>query len=108
MAKVKLRPLNDKLVVKRLEAEDVPCAPILAPGALATDPQVKENRTLVELEHPHAGRMRQPRPAVRFAATGSAAGGPAPMLGEHTDEVLLGLGIAEAELERLRGAGVVS
>ena len=62
----------------------------------------------VELEHPHGGRMRQPRPAVHFAVTGSAAGGPAPMLGEHTDEVLSSLGIAKAELERLREGGVVS
>ena len=100
------RPTRELL--ERLEAEDVPCAPIQAPGALATDPQVEENRMLVELEHPHGGRMRQPRPAVRFAATGATAGGPAPMLGEHTDEILSGLGIAKAELERLRAAGVVS
>ncbi|HZO10025.1 MAG TPA: CoA transferase, partial [Myxococcota bacterium] len=47
------------------------------------------------------------RPAPRFAATPARAGGPAPGLGEHTDEVLAELGLG-AEIAELRAEGVVA
>ena len=51
----------------RLDAEQVPCAPILSREDLLSDPQVAANGLIVEAIHPTAGAMRQPRPAARFA-----------------------------------------
>lgn len=90
---------------ERLGAEQVPCAPILSRDALIDDPQVAANGLLVEYEHPHAGRMREPRPAVRFDMTPAEIRRPAPALGEHTDEILGELGLSAAEIAEARDKG---
>jgi crotonobetainyl-CoA:carnitine CoA-transferase CaiB-like acyl-CoA transferase len=92
---------------ERFEKEDVPHAPLHALEHLHEDPQIVENRTLVESEHPRAGRMREPRPAARFERTPSAIDRPAPAAGEHTDEVLGELGVAAAEIAALRREGAI-
>ena len=92
----------------RLEAEDVPCAPVLSREEVIADAQVAANELIVESDHPQAGRMRQPRPAARFERTPAEIRSPAPLLGEHTDAVLTELGISPAQLAALRAAGVVA
>lgn len=104
-AALKTRPSADW--VERLDAEEVPCAPILSPGEVLNDPQVAANGLLHESEHPQAGRLRQARPAARFEATPSALRSPAPSLGEHTDEVLAELDKMPDEIEAWRSAGLV-
>jgi len=92
----------------RLDAEQVPCAPILNREDLLTDPQIAANALIVESEHPHAGRMRQARPAARFDRTPAELRSPAPLLGEHTEAVLTELGLSLEQLETLRAGGVVA
>lgn len=92
----------------RLDAEQVPCAPILSREELLTDPQIAANALIVESEHPHAGRMRQARPAARFDRTPAELRSPAPLLGEHTETVLTELGLSLEQRETLRAGGVVA
>ncbi len=92
----------------RLDAAQVPCAPILSRTDLFTDPQIAANALIVESDHPHAGRMRQPRPAARFTGTPAELRSPAPLLGEHTDAVLTELGISSEQLAALRTTGAVA
>jgi len=94
--------------LSRLDAEQVPCAPILSREELLTDPQIAANGLIVESTHPHAGAMRQPRPAARFAATPSALRTFAPLLGEHTDTVLAELGLSSTAIEELHTSKVVA
>lgn len=91
----------------RLDAEQVPCAPVLRREDLFTDPQIAANHLIVESEHPTVGRMRQPRPAARFEKTPAELRSPAPRLGEHTEAVLAELGIPEGERISPREHGVV-
>ena len=91
----------------RLSENGVPCAPILAREDIPNDPQVQANELIVESVHPIAGAMREPRPAVRFGATPSTLRRPAPGLGEHTEELLRELGVADDELASLRADGTL-
>jgi crotonobetainyl-CoA:carnitine CoA-transferase CaiB-like acyl-CoA transferase len=92
----------------RLDANEVPCAPILSRDDLFTDPQIAANKLIVESTHPSAGRMRQPRPAARFDATPAELRSFAPILGEHTDSVLAETGLAAEEIALLHSSGVIA
>lgn len=91
----------------RLEAAGVPCAPVLSRSDLPTHPQVVASETLIETEHPHAGPLRQARPAARFEGTPASLRRGAPLLGEHTDELLAELGLGDTEIASLRTEGIV-
>ena len=103
---IKTRTSADWLA--RLDVEQVPCAPILSRTDLLTDPQIAANALIVELDHPQVGRVRQARPAARFDGTPAELRSPAPLLGEHTDEVLTELGLAPEQVAALRTAGAVA
>lgn len=104
-AVIKTRGSAEWLV--RLDAEQVPCAPILSREEVIADPQIAANGLIVESEHPHAGRLRQPRPAARFERTPAGLRTPAPLLGEHTETVLAEIGLSAEQCAELRAAGVV-
>ena len=92
---------------ERLERETVPCAPALTRNEVIEHAQVLASESLVEHDHPIAGRLRQVRPPGRFEATPTRYRRGAPVLGEHTDEVLRELGLSRSEIERLREDGAV-
>ena len=89
-------------LLRLLADAEVPSAPILTRDELLEDPQIAANELIVEDEHPSAGRMRQPRPAARFAETPSSLRTGAPTLGQHSDEVLDEAGVGADEIRRLR------
>jgi formyl-CoA transferase len=51
--------------------------------------------------------MRQPRPAARFEQTPAELRSFAPVLGQHTDEVLREIGLAADEIRGLRQTGII-
>tara|TARA_Y100001934_G_scaffold230298_1_gene277808 strand:+ start:283 stop:1467 length:1185 start_codon:yes stop_codon:yes gene_type:complete len=99
-------PFSMDEVVRRLRGADVPVAPVLDPAQVADDPQVASQNLLREIDHPVAGRVRQPRPTAAWFG-GDVSPGPAPLHGEHTDELLTQLGYDDAAVSELRKAGTV-
>lgn len=96
--------------LQRLEAEDVPCAPVLRRSEMIDHPQIVANEIIHENDHPQAGRLRQARGAARFSRTPPALWGPAPgapLLGQHSVEELKNTGLSETELDHLIAQGVV-
>src|SRR6185312_1305770 len=87
--------------LQRLDAADVPCAPILRRGEILDNEQVVARGLIVEFDQPTVGRVRQPKPAARFAVNEAVIGGPAPRVGEHSREVLRGLGYDESAIDRM-------
>ncbi|MEM6679703.1 MAG: CoA transferase [Pseudomonadota bacterium] len=92
----------------RLTAEDVPCAPVLTRAAMIKHPQVAANGTLVETDHPDAGRIRQARNPARFSATPLAPPRPAARLGADTAAVLVEAGFSETQIAEMLAAGVAT
>ena len=90
-----------------LDDAGVPCAPVLTRKQMISHPQVEASGIVVEHDHPHAGRLRQARPAARFEGTPTAIRNGAPLLGEHTHDVLGELGYSEAEIEAMVEARVL-
>ena len=86
----------------------VPTGAINTIDRVVSHPQVVARGSLVECDHPVAGRVRSVGPPVRMSDTPGSVRTPAPLLGEHTDEVLsTRLGLTATDLERLRAAGVI-
>jgi len=83
-----VRPFTRDDLLVNLEAQGVPCAAILTRREMLDHPQIAANKTLVEYEHPVAGRLRQARAAAVFSGTPATELSPAPALGEHTAAVL--------------------
>ncbi|MDP7546614.1 MAG: CoA transferase [Alphaproteobacteria bacterium] len=90
-----------------LDEAGVPCAPVLTRKQMIQHPQVEASGIVVEHDHPHAGRLRQARPAARFEGTPTAIRNGAPLLGEHTYDVLGELGYGEAEIGAMVEAGIL-
>ena len=92
----------------RLDAESVPCAPVLSRAEAIEHEQIRANELIRELEHPVVGTIRQPRPAARFDETPSDIQRHAPSLGEHTEEILRQeLNLDSEEIEKLRSGGTI-
>lgn len=91
----------------RLELESVPFSPLGRPESIHLDPQVVANALLVELEHPAAGPIRQPRPLGDFEVTPGSIRRHAPGLGEHSREIALEAGLTAGEIDPLCASGVL-
>jgi crotonobetainyl-CoA:carnitine CoA-transferase CaiB-like acyl-CoA transferase len=99
------RSTDDWLTV--LTEADIPCGPILDVLAAFASPEAQARQMTVDVEHPALGVLRLAGIPIEFAETPGAIRTPPPLLGEHTDEILAGLGLEPADIERLRSDGVV-
>jgi crotonobetainyl-CoA:carnitine CoA-transferase CaiB-like acyl-CoA transferase len=94
--------------LERIEAADVPCGPVNDYDSIWTDPQFAANETFFEYEHPHGGRARGVRHPARLNGRKPELRRHAPMLGEHTDEILRDFGFAAGDIAALRESGIVA
>src|SRR6202008_3855244 len=93
--------------LQRLDANDVPSAPVLRRREVIANEQVVARELITEFDHPGIGRVRQPKPAARFDRTPAEIQGPTPRIGEHSASILGELGLATAEIERLAAERIV-
>ena len=94
-------------ILARLDRETVPAAPVLRRSDVIADAQVIENGIIEVREAPDLGRVRQPRPAARFAETPAEIRSVAPWLGANNATILEELGYDEADIARLAEDRVV-
>jgi crotonobetainyl-CoA:carnitine CoA-transferase CaiB-like acyl-CoA transferase len=92
----------------RLAGAGVPAGKIKSVGEAMESDHLGARGAIVSLTHPAAGPMRVVAPPIRLHGTPGEAAAPAPLLGEHTDEVLGKLlGYPADVIRRLRDAGAV-
>ena len=90
-----------------LDAADIPCGPINDYAQVFSDPQVAAREMVLETEHPVLGRLRTLGSPIKMSATPADASRRAPLLGEHTDDVLREFGLSADEIEALRQSGAI-
>ena len=91
-----------------LQPAGIPMGAINTLDAVVAHPQVEARGGLVESTHPVAGTIKMTAPPVRMSETPGAVRTPAPLLGEHTEQVLRErLGLADGEIARLYERGVI-
>ena len=102
-ARLKDRKVDE--LIEALEAEGVPSGRINSIADVAADPQALAREMVVELEHPRAGRTRALGLPIKLSRTPGKVSRPAPVLGQHTREVLEEFGFSRAEIDSLVGSG---
>ena len=101
--------LTDKTkfeAVDILRKFDIPCSPVMSMKEISVDPSLRASGTIAEVQHKERGSYLTVGSPIKFSdmkveITGS------PLLGEHTDEVLSGLGYSKDQIAALHTAGAV-
>jgi crotonobetainyl-CoA:carnitine CoA-transferase CaiB-like acyl-CoA transferase len=94
--------------IREFEAAGVPVGPINKIGDMLADPQVAARDMVVEVDHPRAGRTKALGMPVKFSDTPCAVTRAAPLLGQHTREVLADLGYDSQTIDRLAASGAIA
>ena len=101
----------DKTVDEWLEAIDgagIPCGPINTVDRVMKDPQVLAREMIVEVDHPVAGKFKMPGLPIKLSETPGAIEMPAPLLGQHTEELLHELlGLSKEDVAKLKEEGAL-
>ncbi|MDT0130729.1 formyl-CoA transferase, partial [Acinetobacter baumannii] len=84
-----------------LNKYDIPCGPILSMKEIAEDPSLRATGTIVEVDHPERGPYLTVGNPIKLSDSPTEVRR-SPLLGEHTDELLSGLGYSEDQIRRLR------
>ncbi|MDH7501018.1 MAG: CoA transferase, partial [candidate division NC10 bacterium] len=94
--------------IRLMEKEGIPCGPINTVDKLIDHPQLLAREMIAEIDHGSLGKIKMPALPIKFSATPGRVDQPAPRLGEHTEEVLVGLlGMRREEVAALRQKKVV-
>jgi crotonobetainyl-CoA:carnitine CoA-transferase CaiB-like acyl-CoA transferase len=91
----------------KMEAAGLPAGPVLSITQMHADPQAQARQMIVELDHPVAGPTRTLGLPVKFSETPGGVRGPAPMLGQHSREVLAELEYSETQTAAMIRSGAV-
>jgi crotonobetainyl-CoA:carnitine CoA-transferase CaiB-like acyl-CoA transferase len=110
-----LVPLIDAAIATRtrdewaqiLDRYDLVWAPVQDVDEVIADPQVLANGYFAEIDHPSLGRFKTIDTPVRFGESHVGVRGPAPELGQHTEEILLEQGLTWDDITRLRESGAI-
>jgi CoA:oxalate CoA-transferase len=93
--------------LEKLETGHVPAGPINSISHVLADPQVLARNMLVELTHPVAGKVKIPGSPVKLSETPAEVKLPAPVLGQHNEEILLKLGYTQQQIADFKSTRVI-
>src|SRR6266849_4021873 len=101
------KDMSNEEVVRLVHEFSGDAVPFMDYSALFAQPQVQELNVVQDIDHPTAGTFKTIGPVWRFSDTAAKVQSPPPTLGQHTEEILKGLGLSREEIRRLKVTGVV-
>jgi crotonobetainyl-CoA:carnitine CoA-transferase CaiB-like acyl-CoA transferase len=103
----RLRTRTTAQWVADLNAAGVPCGPVYRVDEVFADPQVQHLGMAAPVQHPELGRLDIVRNAVRMTGAPGTVRAPSPDAGQHTADILAGLGFGAADIDGLRARDVI-
>ncbi len=95
-------------IVEICQARGIPCTPVNTPKDFFNDPHVKARAFFTEVEHPAIGTHFYVGPAYKMSQTPCRIERPAPLLGQHNQEIFCEeLGYSKEELARFKTEGII-
>jgi crotonobetainyl-CoA:carnitine CoA-transferase CaiB-like acyl-CoA transferase len=95
-------------VIEHLRRAGVPVVPVRHFKEMFDDPQIAANELIAEVVHPEFGKVRQTGMLTKFSSTEAHIDRAAPLLGQHTDEILREyLGYDSAKIAALHQSRIV-
>lgn len=95
-------------IMRETQANGIPCGAVLNVGETMDSEHFRDREFFIGIDHPLAGTFRFPGPQAKLSATPRAHPEPAPLLGEHTEEILVGrLGYTKEQVATFAAAGIV-
>lgn len=94
--------------VKSFKGREFAWSPCQTIKEVAQDPQVIENEHITSFEHPHLGPVKMVGLPVKLSRTPGQIQSPAPEVGQHTEEILLELGLDWQDISSLKDEGVIT
>jgi crotonobetainyl-CoA:carnitine CoA-transferase CaiB-like acyl-CoA transferase len=91
----------------RLIRDSIPVSKVHSIDEVFSDPQILHRQMVIDVEHPELGEVKQIGIAIKLSDTPGKVRSTSPLLGEHTEEILLGLGYTEEQISSLREAGAL-
>ncbi len=93
--------------VRRLGEFGVPAGPVLEIAQMHADPQTLARKMIVETEHPIAGKVKSIGLPIKFSGTPGSVRRAAPLLGQHTREVLREHGFTNRQIKQMAQEGAI-
>ena len=102
-----IEKLDQSTVLNLFREAGVTVGPVHDTVGMLSDPLVKENRVIIRVPDEEIGSVLMHNVAARLSETPGLIRSPAPKLGEHTAEILGGIGLHEADVDSLQKQGVI-
>lgn len=95
-------------LMEAMLAVDIWCGEVKTHLGAASDPQVAHLGAISQYEHPTAGTVKVVAPAIGMSETPPAIERPAPLVGQHSTEILREFGFAQGDIDRFLANGAVA
>jgi crotonobetainyl-CoA:carnitine CoA-transferase CaiB-like acyl-CoA transferase len=93
---------------EELSKRNISIAKVLDLDEVASDPQIKHREMVLNIDHDKFGIISQPGIAIKLSQTPGEVRSFGPILGEHTNEIMTGLGYDALQLGQLHSEGIIA
>jgi crotonobetainyl-CoA:carnitine CoA-transferase CaiB-like acyl-CoA transferase len=93
--------------IEILSQSKIVWSPVTTPLEVTRDRQAHANEFFVDWDHPEDGKIKVLNNPIKLSKTTAEITMPAPKLGEHSEEILKGLGYAESEIQAMKASGTI-